>query len=48
LPNLVRNYLNATCISKISARFRRFLQILRNGFIQAFNARFERPKPDAG
>jgi hydrogenase maturation factor HypF (carbamoyltransferase family) len=28
--------------------FEAFLQILRNGFIQAFNARYERPKPDAG
>jgi hypothetical protein len=28
--------------------FQAFLQILRNGFIQAFNARYERPKPDAG
>ncbi|MGE8067205.1 DUF748 domain-containing protein [Pseudomonas sp. NPDC089569] len=27
--------------------FQAFLQILRNGFIQAFNARYERPKPDA-
>ena len=28
--------------------FEAFLQILRNGFIQAFNARYERPKPDEG
>lgn len=28
--------------------FEAFLQILRNGFVQAFNARYERPKPDAG
>jgi len=28
--------------------FEAFLQILRNGFIQAFNAQYERPKPDAG
>jgi uncharacterized protein involved in outer membrane biogenesis len=28
--------------------FQAFLQILRNGFIQAFNARYEQPKPDAG
>ncbi|MCS3836459.1 hypothetical protein HNR03_001039 [Pseudomonas sp. JAI111] len=28
--------------------FNAFLQILRNGFIQAFNARYERPKPEAG
>ncbi|MNP57883.1 hypothetical protein D3C76_1527500 [compost metagenome] len=28
--------------------FEAFLQILRNGFIQAFNARYEQPKPDAG
>jgi uncharacterized protein involved in outer membrane biogenesis len=28
--------------------FQAFLQILRNGFIQAFNARYERPKPDSG
>ena len=28
--------------------FQAFLQILRNGFIQAFNARYERDKPDAG
>ncbi|CAI8795239.1 DUF748 domain-containing protein [Pseudomonas sp. IT-P253] len=28
--------------------FQAFLQILRNGFIQAFNAQYERPKPDAG
>ncbi|AIR89940.1 DUF748 domain-containing protein [Pseudomonas cremoricolorata] len=27
--------------------FEAFLQILRNGFIQAFNARYEQPKPDA-
>ncbi|MCE6980327.1 DUF748 domain-containing protein [Pseudomonas frederiksbergensis] len=26
--------------------FEAFLQILRNGFIQAFNAQYERPKPD--
>ncbi len=26
--------------------FEAFLQILRNGFIEAFNARYERPKPD--
>ncbi|QXI19403.1 DUF748 domain-containing protein [Pseudomonas hamedanensis] len=28
--------------------FEAFLQILRNGFIQAFNARYERPTPDEG
>ncbi|MEO6680447.1 MAG: DUF748 domain-containing protein [Pseudomonas sp.] len=28
--------------------FQAFLQILRNGFVQAFNARYEQPKPDAG
>ncbi|KJZ35132.1 hypothetical protein VC35_27625 [Pseudomonas fluorescens] len=28
--------------------FQAFLQILRNGFIPAFTARCERPKPDAG
>jgi len=28
--------------------FEAFLQILRNGFVQAFNARYERPKPDEG
>jgi hypothetical protein len=28
--------------------FQAFLQILRNGFIQAFNARYEQPKPAAG
>ncbi len=28
--------------------FQAFLQILRNGFIQAFNARYERAKLDAG
>lgn len=28
--------------------FQAFLQILRNGFVQAFNARYERPKPEAG
>ena len=28
--------------------FHAFLQILRNGFVQAFNARYERPKPEAG
>jgi uncharacterized protein involved in outer membrane biogenesis len=28
--------------------FEAFLQILRNGFIEAFNAQYERPKPDAG
>lgn len=36
---------------RTSARYQRVpgvLQILRNGFIQAFNARYERPKPDAG
>ena len=27
--------------------FQAFLQILRNGFIQAFNARYEQPKPSA-
>jgi hypothetical protein len=27
--------------------FEAFLQILRNGFIQAFNARYERSKPDS-
>lgn len=27
--------------------FEAFLQILRNGFVQAFNARYEQPKPDA-
>jgi len=27
--------------------FEAFLQILRNGFIQAFNARYERGAPDA-
>ncbi|WP_437179939.1 DUF748 domain-containing protein [Pseudomonas azerbaijanoccidentalis] len=32
--------------SDISA-FEAFLQILRNGFVQAFNARYERPKPEA-
>nr|WP_314490327.1 DUF748 domain-containing protein [uncultured Pseudomonas sp.] len=26
--------------------FQAFLQILRNGFVQAFNARYEQPKPD--
>lgn len=26
--------------------FEAFLQILRNGFVQAFNARYEQPKPD--
>ncbi len=33
--------------SRISARSQAFLQILRNGFIQAFNARYEQPKPDS-
>lgn len=28
--------------------FEAFLQILRNGFIQAFNAQYERPEPDEG
>ena len=28
--------------------FQAFLQILRNGFVQAFNARYEQPKPEAG
>ena len=28
--------------------FQAFLQILRNGFIKAFNAQYERPKPEAG
>ena len=28
--------------------FQAFLQILRNGFVQAFNARYERPKPESG
>lgn len=28
--------------------FEAFLQILRNGFVQAFNARYERPEPDDG
>ncbi|MGY2293524.1 DUF748 domain-containing protein [Pseudomonas sp. SDO528_S397] len=27
--------------------FQAFLQILRNGFVQAFNARYEQPKPEA-
>jgi hypothetical protein len=27
--------------------FQAFLQILRNGFVQAFNARYEQPKPSA-
>ena len=27
--------------------FEAFLQILRNGFIQAFNARYEQPRPDS-
>ncbi|QXH45645.1 DUF748 domain-containing protein [Pseudomonas xanthosomatis] len=27
--------------------FEAFLQILRNGFVQAFNARYEQPKPDS-
>lgn len=27
--------------------FEAFLQILRNGFIQAFNARYEQPPPDS-
>ncbi|MDR6609552.1 hypothetical protein [Pseudomonas synxantha] len=28
--------------------FQAFLQILRSGFIQALNARYERSKPNAG
>ncbi|MNZ73837.1 hypothetical protein D3C78_922650 [compost metagenome] len=27
--------------------FEAFLQILRNGFVQAFNARYEQPAPDS-
>ena len=40
--------LNGNVHQKDISAFQAFLQILRNGFIQAFNAQYERPKPDAG
>ncbi|WP_085694305.1 MULTISPECIES: DUF748 domain-containing protein [unclassified Pseudomonas] len=40
--------LNGSVHRQDISAFEAFLQILRNGFIQAFNARYERPKPDAG
>lgn len=40
--------LNGSVHQQDSSAFQAFLQSLRNGFIQAFNAQYERPKPDAG
>ncbi len=38
--------LNGNVHQQDISAFEAFLQILRNGFVQAFNARYEQPKPD--
>jgi hypothetical protein len=41
-----RVQLRGSVHQKDISAFEAFLQILRNGFIEAFNAQYERPKPD--